>query len=319
MTMKTGQGVGSAKMGNNPRRETIAKLNWPLHIFLWITGISICTAALLESYLQLSGASYHLLGFVQNYGYLDKYDRANEPNKGIWHLVGIVGSACFIIMMSYSIRKRFSFMVDTGSLRSWLDVHMFLGIVGTVLTTTHTTYKLGGMVSISFWCMVIVASSGLLGRYLYGWIPHQVSGKELEMEEIRAYLEASDHQMQDALGKSPKIVKYYDQISSPPGSDKDNALVAIFKMIFYDIANMLLISKIWVELIVDKELPTSVKKQLFSMIREKNNMLRSRNFLATAQRLLHYWHVFHKPLALMMFIVMFLHIVVWFLFGTHEL
>ncbi|MDH5638908.1 MAG: hypothetical protein OEZ04_10475 [Nitrospinota bacterium] len=319
MTMENARGVDSAKTEKPLRRETIAQLNWPLHIFLWITGIIICTVALLESYLQLSGSSYYLLGFVQHYGYLDKYGQANEPSKGIWHLIGIVGTACFIIMMSYSIRKRFSFMVDAGSLRSWLDVHMFLGIVGTVLTTTHTTYKLGGLVSISFWCMIIVASSGLLGRYLYGWIPHQVSGKELEMEEIRAYLEASDQQMQDTLGKSPKIVKYYDQISSPPGSDKDNALVAIFKMIFFDIANMLLIGKIWVELIMEKELPTSAKKQLFSMIREKNSMLRSRNFLTTAQRLLHYWHVFHKPLAVMMFIVMVIHVIVWFLFGAHDI
>ncbi|MDH5755412.1 MAG: hypothetical protein OEZ55_01925 [Nitrospinota bacterium] len=319
MTTAKDQGAGSPKTRRGLNPENIAHLNWPLHIFLWITGVLICTAILIESYLQLKGSSYHILGFIQNFGFLEKYTRADSPSKGIWHLIGIVGSACFIIMMSYSIRKRFSFMVDVGSLRSWLDVHMFLGIVGTILTTTHTTYKFGGLVSISFWCMVIVASSGLLGRYLYGWIPHQVSGKELEMEEIRAYLEASDQQMQDALGKDPQIVNYYDRISSPPGSDQDNAVVAIFKMFFYDLANTLLIGKIWVELMSDKTMPTSVKKQLFSMIREKNNMLRSRNFLSTAQRLLHYWHVFHKPLAVMMFIVMFIHIIVWYLFGAHEI
>ena len=319
MVMDNPSGAGNAKARNDVQLESIARLNWPLHIFLWITGIFICSTALAESYLQLTGSSYHLLGFVQQFGYLAKYTRAIEPSKGIWHLAGIAGSTCFIIMMSYSIRKRFSFMTDIGSLRSWLDIHMFLGIVGTILTTTHTTYKLGGLVSISFWCMIIVASSGLLGRYLYGWIPHQVSGKELEIEEVRSLLETADRQMEQALGKSPQIVKYYDQISSPPGSDRDNALVAIFKMIFFDIANIFLIGRIWLELAADTELPSGVKKRLFSMIREKNNMLRSRNFLATAQRLLHYWHVFHKPLAVMMFIVMFIHVIVWFLFGTHEL
>ncbi|MDH4183224.1 MAG: hypothetical protein OEV92_03305 [Nitrospinota bacterium] len=306
-------------MSNPAQREQIAELNWPLHIFLWISGIILCSAALFESYFQLSGASLSMLDFAHAEGLLEKYHRAQEPNKGIWHIVGIVGSICFVVMMSYSIRKRFSFMVDVGSLRSWLDVHMFLGIVGTVLTTTHTTYKLGGLVSISFWCMIIVATSGLLGRYLYGWIPHQVSGKELEMEEIRAYLEATDSQMRDALGKNPEIVKYYDRISGPPASGRENAVVAIIKMLLYDIGNMALIGKIWLELMSDRDLPSGVKKQLFSMIRQKNNMLRSRNFLATAQRLLHYWHVFHKPLAVMMFIVMFIHIIVYMLFRAHTL
>jgi len=300
-------------------KEQIAHLNVPLHLFLWFAGVIICAAALAESYLQLTKSSFTLLGLVQAAGYLEKYTIAAEPNKGIWHLVGIVGSACFIMMMTYSIRKRMGFMQDVGSLRSWLDVHMFLGIVGTVLTTTHTTYKIGGLVSISFWCMIIVATSGLLGRYLYGWIPHRVSGKELEMDEIRDYLEATDEEMEGALGKSPEIVKYYDRIEGPPGSGDGNAMVAIIKMFAYDIGNMFLIAKIWLELLVNKDLPLGVKQQLFSMIREKNKMIRARNFLSTAQRLLHYWHVFHKPLAIMMFIVMFLHVIVWYLFRAHSL
>jgi len=302
---------------NNAGSENLAELNWPLHLFLWFAGIIICSAALLESYFQISNSGISLLHLAHRQGFLNGYQVAMEPNKGIWHAVGITGSACFIIMMSYSIRKRFAFMVDMGSLRSWLDVHMFLGIVGAVLTTTHTTYKLGGLVSISFWCMIIVATSGLLGRYLYGWIPHQVSGKEMEMDQIREYLEATEDEIRSSWGKDPVIVEYYDRINAPPFSDRDNAVVAIVKMFAYDFANMVLIAKIWMELLSDKHLPPAAKKEIFSLIRKKNNMLRSRNFLTTAQRLLHYWHVFHKPLAVIMFLVMFLHIIVWALFRTH--
>jgi hypothetical protein len=297
--------------------EKLAELNWRLHLLLWVAGVIICASALLESYFQTSSSPLSLLNLAHREGFLAGYGPAKEPNKGIWHMVGIIGGVCFAVMMTYSIRKRFAFMMDVGSLRSWLDVHMFLGIVGAVLTTTHTTYKLGGLVSISFWCMVIVATSGLLGRYLYGWIPHQVSGKELEMEEVRAYLAATEDEIRSAWGKNPRITAYYDRISGPPTSDTDNAVVAIVKMFAYDLANTFLIGKIWVELLTSEELPPAAKKEIFHLIRQKNNMLRSRNFLSTAQRLLHYWHVLHKPLAVMMFIVMFLHIIVWALFRTH--
>ena len=48
----------------------------------------------------------------------------------------------------------------------------------------HSSFKVGGLVSISFWSMVAVALSGVFGRYLYLQIPRTRAGEELSLAEV---------------------------------------------------------------------------------------------------------------------------------------
>lgn len=312
-----GSGRRRSSRAGNIREESIARLNVPLHLFLWTSGVLICSIVMMESYLQINKAEFTFLELAHQNGFLLDYTHSVEPNRGIWHNVGYAGSACFILMMLYSVRKRVGFLMNFGSLRSWLDVHMFLGIVGSFLITAHTTMKIGGLVAVSYWSMVIVATSGLIGRYLYGWIPHRISGKEVELEEIRTLIENTDDELERLIGRERSLMRYYERVNATPAPEDANALALLFRMFIHDIGNTLLIMKTWLDLATDSRLPYSLKRRLFRLIRKKNSMIRSRNFLHTSQRLLHYWHVFHKPLAFTMFIVMFLHIAVYFVFRVH--
>ncbi|MFQ5560136.1 MAG: hypothetical protein ACE5FU_06080, partial [Nitrospinota bacterium] len=121
----------------------------------------------LQSYLPESS----ILSQVQSSGYLSTFPLVVEPNKGIWHSIGWAGSTSMIVMLLYSVRKRFRVFHTFGNLYTWLNIHIFLGVVGPVLVTFHTTFKLGGLVSVSFWCMILVAASGFLGRYIFLKIP----------------------------------------------------------------------------------------------------------------------------------------------------
>ncbi|MFQ5432423.1 MAG: hypothetical protein ACE5EN_07960, partial [Nitrospinota bacterium] len=175
MTSKTKGGTKPASEGSNA-----------FPAFLFLVGITVTVAVFLESYLQLTGSKFNLLNYAHSYGLLEKYKLSKEPNRGIWHPIGWIGSGCFITMMLYSFRKHLKFMQDVGSLRYWLDAHMFLGITGTLLITAHSTYKIGGIVSLSFWSMVLVTASGFIGRYIYIQIPRSISGNELRMDEIES-------------------------------------------------------------------------------------------------------------------------------------
>ncbi len=281
---------------------------------LIIAGAIICSVVLVESYLQISRAPISLLDIAHDNGYLVKYERSIQPNKGLWLPTGIIGSVCFIIMMLYSIRKRFRFMRALGPIRLWLDTHMFLGIVGAALITAHSTYKFDGLVAISYWSMMIVAVSGLFGRYIYGWIPHQVSGRELEINEIRSTIASTDKAIASFTDEEAGSVRYYDQIFAPQIDKEKSILVSVVKMVSYDIRNMFRIIRIWFELGFDSRLPAHAKRKIFKLIKRKSVMIRSVNFLSTARRLLHYWHVLHKPLAAIMFLVMFIHIAVYLIF-----
>lgn len=280
--------------------------------FLTIAGLAGSAVILVESWLQLTGKPYGIVKWLNEAG-MTTYKVAKEPNKGIWHLTGWLGSACFVIMMLYSFRKRFKFMVDAGPIRLWLDVHIFLGIVGTVLITVHSTYKFGGIVSLSYWSAVLVALSGILGRYLYVKIPRSVTGNELMMGDLDESMETINAQI-NKYESGPRVSSHFDGISTEPPDEESGALASLFAMAKADLENMGALWRVRAELKGDVSMPAHVKHRLYWLIKEKRRLVRSRMFLDVSHKLLHHWHVFHKPFAVIMFIVMFLHIGVFYLF-----
>ena len=86
--------------------------------------------------------------------------------SGAWgHGFGIIGTLMMIVGVGvYMIRKRYRKFFNLGYLKHWLEFHIFLCSVGPVLVLYHTAFKFGGIVSVSFWSMVLVVLSGVVGR-----------------------------------------------------------------------------------------------------------------------------------------------------------
>lgn len=112
-------------------------------------------------------------------------DHQNIKPGGIrGHGLGILGSAMMIFLLAYSLRKRNLVFGKLGNVARWLDFHIFLGIMGPMFVVLHTSFKLNGIVAISFWSMVAVALSGVLGRYLYLQIPRNIQGNDIHVREL---------------------------------------------------------------------------------------------------------------------------------------
>jgi hypothetical protein len=105
---------------------------------------------------------------------------------GIWgHGLGIIGTILIILGIAlYMMRKRVRWMARLGLLKYWLEFHIFLCTLGPILVLFHTSFKFGGLVAVSFWSMVAVFLSGVVGRYIYIQIPRTVEGRELTLDEI---------------------------------------------------------------------------------------------------------------------------------------
>jgi len=220
--------------------KTVSGLEWTMAL----TVVLLIAAGAYESFTETRAPGYGVLSALQAHGYLKTYRAAYEPGKGIWRALGWTGSSMMALMMLYSLRKRLSFMRSFGSMRLWLSAHMFLGIIGPVLVTFHTTFKLHGIIATSFWCMIVTAVFGILGRYIYVQIPRGISGAELGVKEIDAAIENIDMEYGRYLGKESQT-RLLGEISLARDEDKGKSILgALFLMIRNDISNIVMIRRL---------------------------------------------------------------------------
>ena len=107
------------------------------------------------------------------------------PGTGVGYWLGIAGASAMLLLLLYPLRKRVKGLRGLGSVGGWFRLHMVLGIVGPALILFHSNFKLGALNSnVALFAMLIVAASGLIGRYLYGRIHLGLYGRRAEIEEL---------------------------------------------------------------------------------------------------------------------------------------
>ncbi len=178
--------------------------------------------------------------------------RELRPGGATAHGYGVVGSLLMLLMLLYSARKRSPRLARLGTPAQWLQVHICFGIVGPLLIVLHSALRVQGLVAVSFWSMVAVATSGVFGRWLYLQIPRNLAGHELSRQEIAA-LEAELAARQQAATRP---------------------------------------------------------RELARLARRRATLERRVRRLESVRRLFHWWHVVHKPFAVLMLLIMVVHVAV---------
>lgn len=136
-------------------------------------------------YLLLAGNSFYNVPIEERFFHPDY---AKLKPSGTWgHGLGIIGSLAMITgVVTYMARKRMRKLHKVGILKHWLEFHIFLCTLGPIMVMFHTSFKFGGLVAISFWSMVAVFISGIIGRFIYIAIPRTNEGRELSLNEVRS-------------------------------------------------------------------------------------------------------------------------------------
>ena len=79
----------------------------------------------------------------------------------------------------YSLRKR-SKSASWGRMSTWLQIHIFTGLVGPYMVLLHTSWKFNGLAGATTLLTFIIVFSGFIGRYIYTRIPRTMDGLEIE-------------------------------------------------------------------------------------------------------------------------------------------
>ncbi len=117
------------------------------------------------------------------------------PDRGIGYALGVVGGSMMLGLLLYPMRKRLKLFRHLLSVRFWFRLHMVFGLWGPLCILYHCNFHMGSLNSnVALVCMLSVAASGLIGRYLYRRIHIGMYGAKLKMVDL-------DTQMDLALGQ----------------------------------------------------------------------------------------------------------------------
>jgi hypothetical protein len=118
---------------------------------------------------------------------------STKSDTAYW--LGVAGGVGMLLLLSYPMRKHLRFMQRTGEARYWFVGHMVLGVGGPLLILLHSNFQIGSLnAGVAFFSMVIVALSGVIGRFLYLRLHRGLSGQKLDLKELSARLVADDGQ-----------------------------------------------------------------------------------------------------------------------------
>jgi hypothetical protein len=119
----------------------------------------------------------------------------------VGHLMGVVGFTLMLLTETlYSLRKR-AMRRPRGSMRTWLRVHIVMGIVGPYLVLLHAAWSFKGLAGALTALTGIVVASGFIGRYIYTAVPRTADGAVIEVQQLSAQLAALREA--DAASRAP--------------------------------------------------------------------------------------------------------------------
>ncbi len=265
-------------------------------------GVLISIIVFVTTYISYVGMDFYKTPIEERF-YHAQYDWF-KPSGLFGHGLGIIGTLLITIgVVMYTLAKKYGFLTRVIRLKYLLEFHIFLCTLGPILILFHTTFKFGGVVSIAFWSMVAVVLSGVIGRFIYIQIPRSIEGRELSLTEIRTNQEKIIEKIKSLKLPNDQIIHELADKSCLEGSylqsrrRQGKYIRSLKKLINAQIT--------------DKKEQRSVMNLVRSEIALSSRIAN----LNRMQKLFKYWHVAHKPFALIMLIVVVIHVVVTLLFG----
>jgi hypothetical protein len=279
-------------------------------IYLAVLVLIVTTALVI---VILMGLSYYNIPIEERFFHREEHDFL-KPSGDWGHGLGILGSFFMIMgMLLYMVRKRVRALSRLGILKHWLEFHIFLCTLGPILVLFHTTFKFGGLVAVSFWSMVAVFLSGIIGRFIYIQIPRTIEGRELSLNEIR--------DMKTNIGLMLSESYHLDEENANLIVESTKKKVEIHKNFFIQLFSRTIEDRNTLRnirsVLRKNNLPHHEIRQVLKLVNNEISLNRRIDRLVTMQNLFKYWHVAHLPFALVMLIIMVIHVAVAIVLGYH--
>ena len=286
-------------------------MNKTLHLIY--VGSFFVVGTLVLILLAFNGYQYYSLPIEERF--FNDAHNVLKPSGALGHGFGIIGTLMMIFGVAiYMIRKRTPKILGFGYLKHWLEFHIFLCTVGPILVLYHTAFKFGGIVSVSFWSMVLVVLSGFVGRFIYIQIPRTIEGKEIDIKDLISMREDLMDKMKLEMLFDVRLIKELDDLASP-GRYKNLGALETFGLYIKDFFHIRSFQSRLNKNLAIAGFSKIKRKEIKNKAQAEIILSRRLGMLRTMQNLFRYWHVAHLPFAIAMFVIMIIHVIVTITFG----
>jgi hypothetical protein len=246
-------------------------------------------------------------------GWLNRDSNYLSAENGTGYALGIVGGSLMLLVLLYPLSKRLSLLSRMVPVRYWFGIHMLFGIIGPVLILYHSNFHFGSAnSSVALISLLLVAGSGLVGRYIYTHIHHGLYGKRITFNELKQELETENTELLYIYKLNSNLNKMMSAMESKALQQYTGILMSLLHSISLTFDAQRLQSK-FKQLLNSSQndslsttLPDSAVAKEF--IRRYTDTLRKIVALRMYERLFSLWHILHLPLFIMMIITAVIHI-----------
>ena len=235
-----------------------------------------------------------------------------KPGVGLGYNLGLAGGLLMLTLLLYSFRKHITFMQKLGKLKYWFRLHMILGVLGPTLVLFHTTFRLGSLnASVAFYCMLLVAGSGLIGRFVYTRIHKGLYGSSSTLKDARAELVGSSGEVKSRLHFFPNVEKWLADFEHEALEAKRGIFAGVWFFLSFDIRRMLLLRRCGREIhhVLGASRMKDVEKEAKQLVEQYLLQIQTVAQFKKFEQIFSAWHILHIPLMYMMVATAIFHVI----------
>lgn len=243
------------------------------------------------------------------------------PGDDTGYYLGLVGGIMMLILLVYPLRKRVAFMRNWGGTRPWFLFHMTMGLCGPVLVLAHTRFHFGSLnAAVALWSMLLVAGSGIIGRYIYVAIHHGLTGQRLGLAELQREAGFAGEEVRNRLSFAPEVEESLRAFEARAAKMSANRLLSFLQFIWVGVQARVVSAR------AHRTLKLAVRRQAvvegWDSGRQARRLHNGRNLINayldsilkvvrfnTWVRLFSLWHVAHVPLVYALAVTAVAHVI----------
>ena len=261
--------------------------------------------------LNLFGMRYYLLPRAEQVR--DPLHLWLRPSGYLGQSAGVVALLIFLFLWLYPLRKKFRWLAFTGSISKWLDVHALAALSLPLLVAAHATWQFGGIIGLGFWSMMLVWLSGIVGRYIYARIPRGQAGVELTIDEIGAQRQEL---LEEIATRSGLDVQEIEAVlaADPTPTDGLGLWQTLRRMVTDDLGRRRAAAELRRHIQAHRPMhrgdDAATLKEVLRLASREMSLVQQSRMLGATQKVLRFWHVAHRPLAVTALVAVIIHVVV---------